>query len=163
MSSPETWGKNAVICDPWSNKVYGAADYLKKLKNFYRTSDYSLRLVTEHDKIIPEDIPDKTIIIKKSGNHAQAYLILNGQIQEPSIHLKLSQEELQALHTPEHGQPALTVTATDNRQLVEKITSLCGYDVRKNQIETFDTARHQLIPIENYNTQFFRQARAEQT
>lgn len=35
-SKPETWGENAYICDPWSNKVYPATDYLKETKNFYR-------------------------------------------------------------------------------------------------------------------------------
>lgn len=33
---PATWGKNAVICDPWSNKSYKASEYLVHLKNFYR-------------------------------------------------------------------------------------------------------------------------------
>lgn len=32
---PATWGDNAVICDPWSNKVYLASEYLSELKNFY--------------------------------------------------------------------------------------------------------------------------------
>jgi len=30
-----TWGDNAVICDPWANKVYKASDYKLELKNFY--------------------------------------------------------------------------------------------------------------------------------
>ena len=33
-SNPKTWGKNAVFCDPWANKVYPAADYQKHLQNF---------------------------------------------------------------------------------------------------------------------------------
>ncbi|ETO92365.1 Uncharacterised protein [Legionella longbeachae] len=32
---PETWGDEAYICDPWSNHVYPAAEYLDKTKNFY--------------------------------------------------------------------------------------------------------------------------------
>ena len=32
---PETWGTDAVICDPWANKVYRARDYRTELKNFY--------------------------------------------------------------------------------------------------------------------------------
>ena len=34
---PETWGDNAYICDPWSDAVYPAKDYLEKTKNFYCT------------------------------------------------------------------------------------------------------------------------------
>lgn len=29
-----TWGDDAVICDPWSNNVYPAKDYLQRLKNY---------------------------------------------------------------------------------------------------------------------------------
>lgn len=32
---PETWGKNAFICDPWANKVYPASHYLSETKNYY--------------------------------------------------------------------------------------------------------------------------------
>lgn len=33
---PRTWGDNAVICDPWSNKVFKASEYLTHLKTFGR-------------------------------------------------------------------------------------------------------------------------------
>lgn len=50
---PETWGKDAYICDPWSDSVYPATDYLEKTKDFYaierkdgrrenRTQDFDL-------------------------------------------------------------------------------------------------------------------------
>lgn len=32
---PLTWGKDAWICDPWSNKVYPASEYLSQTKNYY--------------------------------------------------------------------------------------------------------------------------------
>ncbi|WP_392538659.1 hypothetical protein [Legionella sp. 227] len=41
---PETWGEDAVICDPWSNEVYPASEYLAQTKNFYEVihnGDYS--------------------------------------------------------------------------------------------------------------------------
>jgi hypothetical protein len=34
---PETWGEDAYICDPWSNSVYPATEYLTKTKNFFST------------------------------------------------------------------------------------------------------------------------------
>ncbi len=34
-SNVETWGGNAVICDPWANKVYPAKDYRAQLENLY--------------------------------------------------------------------------------------------------------------------------------
>jgi hypothetical protein len=34
-SDPATWGPDAYICDPWSNKSYPAKDYLTELKNYY--------------------------------------------------------------------------------------------------------------------------------
>lgn len=34
--NPTTWGDNAVICDPWSDMVFKASDYLTKVKNFCR-------------------------------------------------------------------------------------------------------------------------------
>ena len=39
-SNPLTWGEDAVICDPWSNKTYRAQEYLSQLKNFYRTLSF---------------------------------------------------------------------------------------------------------------------------
>ncbi|STY28756.1 Uncharacterised protein [Legionella wadsworthii] len=32
---PKTWGKNAVICDPWLNAVYAAGEYLTYLGKYY--------------------------------------------------------------------------------------------------------------------------------
>ncbi|WED42068.1 hypothetical protein [Legionella cardiaca] len=32
-----SWGTDAVICDPWSNQVYCASEWKDKLKTFYRT------------------------------------------------------------------------------------------------------------------------------
>lgn len=34
-NDPYDWGKNAVICDPWANKVFKASDYKTELKNYY--------------------------------------------------------------------------------------------------------------------------------
>lgn len=34
---PETWGDDCYICDPWSDSVYPAKEYLVKTKNFYFT------------------------------------------------------------------------------------------------------------------------------
>ncbi len=42
-SDPDTWGKKAVICDPWANSVYYALNFRHHLKNFYygfNNSDY---------------------------------------------------------------------------------------------------------------------------
>lgn len=39
-TQPETWGQNAYICDPWSNKTYPASLYLSETKNFYFTVDW---------------------------------------------------------------------------------------------------------------------------
>lgn len=33
---PETWGDEAYICDPWSDDVYPASEYLSRTKNFYQ-------------------------------------------------------------------------------------------------------------------------------
>ncbi len=33
---PETWGDGAYICDPWSDNVYPAIEYLTKTKNFHQ-------------------------------------------------------------------------------------------------------------------------------
>ncbi|WP_419421537.1 hypothetical protein ACNVED_16655 (plasmid) [Legionella sp. D16C41] len=44
-NKPETWGKEAYICDPWSNKVYPASEYLSQTKNYFisrkEDGDYS--------------------------------------------------------------------------------------------------------------------------
>lgn len=34
-ANPLKWGENAVIADPWADKVFKASDYLLQLKNFY--------------------------------------------------------------------------------------------------------------------------------
>jgi hypothetical protein len=34
--SPETWGDNAYICDPWLNSVYPAIEFKEKTINFYQ-------------------------------------------------------------------------------------------------------------------------------
>lgn len=36
---PKTWGENAIICDPWSNTVYQASDYLSNLKNYFDSNN----------------------------------------------------------------------------------------------------------------------------
>ncbi|QMT61612.1 hypothetical protein [Legionella sp. PC997] len=36
---PETWGKEAYICDPWSNDVYPASEYRSRTKNYYQEYD----------------------------------------------------------------------------------------------------------------------------
>lgn len=38
-SKPETWGENAIICDPWANKIFNACEYRKNLGNYYRKND----------------------------------------------------------------------------------------------------------------------------
>ena len=38
-SNPETWGSNAVICDPLANKAYQAKEYHTKLNTLYRSAD----------------------------------------------------------------------------------------------------------------------------
>lgn len=37
-NNPETWGENAVICDPWQNKVYPAKDFQQQLKGYFDSS-----------------------------------------------------------------------------------------------------------------------------
>lgn len=34
-TNPAKWGKDAYICDPWSNKAYLAKDYLTELQNYF--------------------------------------------------------------------------------------------------------------------------------
>ncbi|PWY55452.1 hypothetical protein DGG96_11780 [Legionella qingyii] len=45
---PETWGKDAYICDPWSDDVYPASEYLARTKNYYQTYDEVLDTYTNH-------------------------------------------------------------------------------------------------------------------
>jgi hypothetical protein len=40
-SNPATWGQHAVICDPWSDKVYKASDYRLELKNFHYIDSFN--------------------------------------------------------------------------------------------------------------------------
>ena len=50
-NQPETWGSQAYICDPWSDAVYPAADYLTRTKNFYCTvtsSTDGIPVITNH-------------------------------------------------------------------------------------------------------------------
>lgn len=34
-ADPSTWGADAIICDPWSNKIYAASRYLSELKAYF--------------------------------------------------------------------------------------------------------------------------------
>ncbi|WP_454782282.1 hypothetical protein [Legionella sp. WA2022007384] len=45
---PETWGKDAYICDPWSDDVYSASKYLSRTKNYYQTYDEASDTYTNH-------------------------------------------------------------------------------------------------------------------
>lgn len=45
---PETWGKDAYICDPWSDDVYPASEYLSRTKNYYQKYDEVLDVYTNH-------------------------------------------------------------------------------------------------------------------
>lgn len=59
--NPNTWGDNSVICDPWSNKVFKASDYLTKLKTFERDwGDYKItNYVHDFDPTIHLLLPDQ--------------------------------------------------------------------------------------------------------
>lgn len=59
---PETWGKSAVICDPWSNKIFPAQEYLSQLKDYLRpqNENYENNIVDFDPKkqvLIPEHYP----------------------------------------------------------------------------------------------------------
>ncbi|MBN9231757.1 MAG: hypothetical protein BGO90_14945 [Legionella sp. 40-6] len=73
-SSPETWGEQAYICDPWANKVYPAREYLTQLGDFFRclTEDglinascpfdpetQSLEPIAEHNSSVLDQAPAK--------------------------------------------------------------------------------------------------------
>ncbi|CAM2939070.1 Uncharacterised protein [Legionella steigerwaltii] len=45
---PETWGKDAYICDPWSDDVYPASEYRSRTKNYYQEYDKILDVYTNH-------------------------------------------------------------------------------------------------------------------
>lgn len=45
---PETWGRDAYICDPWSDDVYPASEYLSRTQNYYQKYDEVLDVYTNH-------------------------------------------------------------------------------------------------------------------
>ncbi|WP_240610484.1 hypothetical protein, partial [Legionella qingyii] len=77
-NNPATWGKDAYICDPWSNKVYPASEYLTQTKNYIflrkMDGDYSNQLENfdkHHHKLSP--IPsENTEYLRKA--HSRPHL-----------------------------------------------------------------------------------------
>lgn len=49
---PETWGDEAVICDPWSNQVYPVAMLPSRLKNFFRGKYLDVNFIEAYNKNI---------------------------------------------------------------------------------------------------------------
>lgn len=45
-AKPETWGDNAVVCDPWGNKVYKATEYREGLKDCVDNFDPAIHQFT---------------------------------------------------------------------------------------------------------------------
>jgi len=70
---PETWGDDAYICDPWSNKVYPAKEYRSKFKNFYQSEGMNYT----------EDFNPAKHILTLSENFTNYALYPNGYIETP--------------------------------------------------------------------------------
>ncbi|STX27994.1 Uncharacterised protein [Legionella beliardensis] len=47
--SPDTWGPNAVICDPWANHVYPASSYRTKLRAYVFDEEHKENLTAKFD------------------------------------------------------------------------------------------------------------------
>lgn len=67
-NDPMSWGKNAVICDPWSSQVYKASEYLTELKGFKRTFDDSERALNT----LEDFDPTKHQLVTGKGNNYSA-------------------------------------------------------------------------------------------
>lgn len=78
---PKTWGKNAVICDPWANKVYPAHQYKEHLKNFSQEVTKSEVKNNSHDfelgvhRIAPLGFCKSRTLIARNNNKYISNLI----------------------------------------------------------------------------------------
>lgn len=89
-SDPETWGDVAYICDPWSDKVYPAADYKSKLKNYYSEmvpeSRSPINLIedfnTEKHKLMPIPKHNTTHILSETAQANSNLLIIYSSMTE---------------------------------------------------------------------------------
>ncbi len=58
LTDPKTWGKNAVVCDPWANRCYAASTIASNLQGFSQDENrYNQQVeISSHPLVKPFDI-----------------------------------------------------------------------------------------------------------
>ncbi|MGQ3887654.1 hypothetical protein ACQUW5_01320 [Legionella sp. CNM-1927-20] len=94
-TKPESWGECAYICDPWSNKVYPASQYLTNLKGFFSLTEREADVVSYKNYI--KDFDKSTHSVEPCKNYNAHYIRAaqsNAHIQEISSLFKAKAEGL---------------------------------------------------------------------
>ena len=73
---PDTWGSDAYICDPWSNNVYPASEYLTKLKNFRCEIDPTTELTINYS----DDFNEAEHVLYPFGNFNTTHIKQQGAV-----------------------------------------------------------------------------------
>lgn len=87
---------------------------------------YVLILMPPEEKIIPKELPRKTIVLKKEGEAIKAFRVKENKVDENGLDLVLSKDELKSLNFPKKGQANRIIKLSQKTNLVKKIMSLCG-------------------------------------
>ncbi|MBV9575943.1 MAG: hypothetical protein JO149_04915 [Gammaproteobacteria bacterium] len=120
--NPMTWG-NAVICDPWSNKIYPAKDYLTELADFKRINGKNTALpINEKTRLKQkEDVntqflkPLMTIENLKNIFLTETELLLS-YVKSYDKSLKLEEIRLKEKYGDQHGK---VLILAEKRQLIK--------------------------------------------
>lgn len=107
---------------------------------------YNLRLMSHKVIINPNEIPENTIVLKRENAQVIAYIFKAAKVAK--IQLKLTAKELAKLKFPTPEQPFVTVTRSEEPELVNKILSLCGYPAKLSYADY-----EQLINVTGFYTE----------
>lgn len=107
--------------------------------------EYSLLLMPIGRSVNPETIPQNTIALKLTeSGRVGAYLPKHHHHNRTSIkYIELAAEELSQLKFPDYSDSPILITENDNKELVNKITSICGcrcnfldfYDINEKKLD----------------------------
>lgn len=144
INRPETWGKEAYICDPWSNKVYLASEYLTKTKNYsYLFDKIEKKYVNCTEPFHPDlhtfkPVPRMNSTLYKSLNTTdhietikQRYLTINSLMLNASITLMKRLEAIESRLQKTYG-----VQDEKYKIISQKIELLNAYIASMNPMES---------------------------
>lgn len=150
-SRPDTWGPDAVICDPWADKVYPAREYLSQLEAYkydeankknttvpFSKQLHKLNMETKYNSLLLRQVNTEEYLREKFYPQAQTAISML-----ETVRFKLSNEEARLKDKPEKA----SIITNKITQINHKIEELNGRisEIRAKKYPDYDTAKTNLM------------------